>query len=310
MISVSSSPTWQLPALYCCTSPYTTFTPRSKWLPDKIWSLLAVSLVAQAVTFPLGLYAFHQFPNYFLLTNLVAVPLSSLVIYCGIFTLAVGAIPVLSMLSARVFSLLVWLLNRLISGIGDLPFSATTGISLSLAELLIVYGMIISFFSFFILKRKGWLFVFLGLTVVLAAGKLVGKIRVGDRSMMVIYQVKNGSMYDFISGSSHYLLKDIRTAQPDDYTRQMLENHYTSEGITTHFTGYMYPCQGTVEYRQFYPAFLYRSGHFIGFGGKRIAILNRRLPAGSHFTPMRVDYLIIGSETGNDPAGILKMYHS
>jgi len=42
---------------------------------------MAISLAAQVFTFPICIYYFHQFPNYFLLTNIIAVPLSSAILF-------------------------------------------------------------------------------------------------------------------------------------------------------------------------------------------------------------------------------------
>jgi len=86
----------------------------SAWLPDKIWSVIAVSVAAQIATLPITLYTFHQFPNYFILTNIFVVPLSSLIIYTGILALAAGTIPVISVLFAKVLVFLVWSLNSVI----------------------------------------------------------------------------------------------------------------------------------------------------------------------------------------------------
>lgn len=47
---------------------------------DKLWSLTAVTLAAQIGTFPWALYVFHQFPVYFILSNWVTIPLSTLLV--------------------------------------------------------------------------------------------------------------------------------------------------------------------------------------------------------------------------------------
>jgi competence protein ComEC len=52
-----------------------------------------VSIAAQLATFPLSMYYFHQFPNYFLLANLLIVPLSTLVLYEGMILIIAGWIP-------------------------------------------------------------------------------------------------------------------------------------------------------------------------------------------------------------------------
>lgn len=53
-----------------------------KW----IWELIVVSISAQIGTLPLSLYYFGQFPVYFLLANLIVIPLTTLLLYLS-FTL-------------------------------------------------------------------------------------------------------------------------------------------------------------------------------------------------------------------------------
>ena len=48
-----------------------------KWM-QACWQLNAVTLSAQVLTLPLVVYHFHQFPNYFLFSNFIVVPLSVL----------------------------------------------------------------------------------------------------------------------------------------------------------------------------------------------------------------------------------------
>lgn len=46
---------------------------------DKVWALAVVSFSAQLATFPLSIYYFNQFPNYFLITNLMVIPLATII---------------------------------------------------------------------------------------------------------------------------------------------------------------------------------------------------------------------------------------
>ncbi len=55
-----------------------------KGIKNQIMELLRVCVVAQLATLPLTLYYFGNFPVYFLLANIIAVPLSSLIIYLGV----------------------------------------------------------------------------------------------------------------------------------------------------------------------------------------------------------------------------------
>src|SRR5690606_39163355 len=49
-----------------------------------LWEMTGISICAQCVTTPISLHYFGQFPNYFLITNIVLVPMSSLVLYLGV----------------------------------------------------------------------------------------------------------------------------------------------------------------------------------------------------------------------------------
>lgn len=60
-----------------------------------IWELVSVSIAAQILATPLCLYYFHQFPNYFILANVVAVPLSTIIIYGNVILLALYKFPFL-----------------------------------------------------------------------------------------------------------------------------------------------------------------------------------------------------------------------
>ena len=54
--------------------------PILKWT----WSLFTVSVAAQLMTFPLGLFYFNQFPNLFWLSNFIVVPVTTFIMWFGI----------------------------------------------------------------------------------------------------------------------------------------------------------------------------------------------------------------------------------
>lgn len=57
-------------------------------LMKKIWDNMALTLSCQVFTAPLCWYYFHSFPEYFLLTNLIAIPLTSCTIFLSVLTIA------------------------------------------------------------------------------------------------------------------------------------------------------------------------------------------------------------------------------
>src|SRR4029079_4104307 len=95
---------------------------KNKWI-DKAWELAAVSIAAQVLTFPVCIYYFHQFPNLFLLTNIIAVPLSSIILYAEIRLVSLAAIPAVGFYLGKIVTLLVAAMNAVILFFNDFPYS-------------------------------------------------------------------------------------------------------------------------------------------------------------------------------------------
>lgn len=66
--------------------------PPGKGPVRKIWSSMAMSVSCQALTAPLVWLRFGTFPKYFLLTNLLALPITTLLMFCACTTLLLSAI--------------------------------------------------------------------------------------------------------------------------------------------------------------------------------------------------------------------------
>ncbi|MFY9453009.1 MAG: ComEC/Rec2 family competence protein [Bacteroidales bacterium] len=98
-----------------------------KWLKWVIGSL-SVTMAAQLGTLPLTIYYFHQFPTYFLIANLIAVPMASILIYIGFFAIILSFIPFVGLLIKKIFALLVKLFILFIRFISDLPYSTLSNI--------------------------------------------------------------------------------------------------------------------------------------------------------------------------------------
>ncbi len=81
----------------------------------KIWSASALSISCQVFTGPLVWLRFHSFPKYFLLTNLFALPLTTILMATAIFTLALHSAGIcphfLIAATDGLCTLLVWVLK-------------------------------------------------------------------------------------------------------------------------------------------------------------------------------------------------------
>ena len=114
------------------------------WLIQKIWTITTVSIAAQISTFPLGLLYFHQFPNYFLISNLVVIPAAFLILSLGILIIVLSFSKIIV---GFISYLLQHVLNSLllvIRHIESIPGSLTEGLSISIFETMLIYLFIAS----------------------------------------------------------------------------------------------------------------------------------------------------------------------
>ncbi len=203
---------------------YNWFYVKNKWI-DKVWKLLAISLAAQVLTFPICLYYFHQFPNLFLISNLIAVPLSSLILFAEIFLIAFAGVPFISVYTGKIISWLIWLMNKIILGINELPYSAVDRISATLMSTILLYCFVFCI-TFWLMKRSKSIFrlsLFLLLAFVfLRAYTKWDNLR---QQKIIVYNVPQHKAIDFINGNNYKFIGDPILMQDG-----MLQNFHIKPG--------------------------------------------------------------------------------
>lgn len=96
------------------------YPPSASWDPfRKIWTMAALSISCQLFTGPLAWLRFHSFPKYFLLTNLLAIPLTTALMAVAVTTVALGGLgccpDLLITATDGLCRLLVWVLEIIAS---------------------------------------------------------------------------------------------------------------------------------------------------------------------------------------------------
>ena len=117
--------------------------------------MIAVSCSAQLLTAPLVAFYFGRFSTYFLLTNLVAVPFVTLILYCTLAFFLLSFLPSIQIVVGNVVAWFAKILNGLVASVSSLPFSSIDGIQLSVSQVVLIYLMLALFcFLTWILLKK------------------------------------------------------------------------------------------------------------------------------------------------------------
>lgn len=269
----------------------------SAWLPDKIWSLWAVSIAAQISTLPVALYVFHQFPNYFLLTNLLVVPLSSLIIYTGILLISVAMIGWLAIFVAQMLVYLITFLNTSIHFIEGLPWSTLSGIFISESTMVLLFLLIITGYLFFKEKKIHYLYVFLLVIATMAGFSLVTKINKLHETGFTVFNARKFSLISFFHHDRAIVIYGATRGEDAtllERNRKMIADNMRGRGVRIHRLYWLKPImEGGLTGKGFMPVQC-RSG-FLQFGEKKILVLNKMIP-NSLKHKIKVDFVVL---TGN-----------
>lgn len=188
------------------------------------WTLISVSLAAQIATFPLSIYYFQQFPNYFLLSNLIVVPLSTVILYGGILFFAVSSFTPVS-------GPLVWALKHMIHGmtgfniwIESLPGSCSHGLYLSAIVVFLAYTSLLFLILFFHHPKHVFVqYVMVGMISVL--GFNIGEhflVR-EENQIIILHHPKQHSLGLFQNGQAQY----YSTAEKPHHSLQQIQTRYS-----------------------------------------------------------------------------------
>jgi competence protein ComEC len=176
---------------------------------NKVWSLVAVSFAAQLGAFPICLYYFHQFPNFFWIANLVAVPLTTIMLFGAIAMLVLFSIwPTAALFVGTILLYITKLLNIIIQWIDALPASVWDGISITPFQTLLYYLIIILFSIWLINKQKKYLPIGLLLSVILLSSWAYQNVQHKRQHMLIVYNVPKHSAIEIVKGNAAILYTD------------------------------------------------------------------------------------------------------
>ncbi len=177
-------------------------------IAQKIRDILIVSLAAQLGTFPLAIYYFHQFPLYFLLTNLVVVSFAGILIYVGFSFFALSAVPYLNSFLAYVLKKCVDFLCYYVAFVESLPSASLEKLVLSIPSVIMLSLLIVAVFRAILLKSKQWFFVASILVFLLLGLFTLRNYKIENTHAILFYNAGNGIAMDFISSGKNMLLVD------------------------------------------------------------------------------------------------------
>lgn len=186
---------------------YNWFYIKNKLL-DGIWKLNAVTIAAQILTVPLSIYHFHQFPVYFILTNFLAVPLSSAIVLGEILLCAIFFIPFIALSIGKLLAWFIWLMNTYIQKIELLPFSLWDGLQITILQAILLFLVATGISYWLIEKSKAALKLGLFALLGFIALRSYSFIQANQQQKIIVYNVPQKRAIDIINGRNYSFVGD------------------------------------------------------------------------------------------------------
>ncbi|MBC7615200.1 MAG: ComEC family competence protein, partial [Pedobacter sp.] len=177
---------------------------KQRWA-DWIWSSVALSIAAQIATFPLSIYYFHQFPLYFIFSNLFILIPITLLMYLGISILLFKLY-----FLAPIFEWLIIFMNNGLKWIANLPFSGINQIwidkiQLSFLSIAIVFGLIAM-----AKYKKHSLLTSMIMLVIFQSLIALKTITVNNQRKIIFFTLQKGYAAAFINTQKAILLSSLK----------------------------------------------------------------------------------------------------
>ncbi len=260
------------------------------YLPDKLWQWFTVAVAAQIGTTPLVIHYFNQFPNYFWITNFIAIPAAAMVIITGFTTLITFPVfPGIGKMLGAVLNYILSALNYSVGFIEDLPYSVSGDLWIGKPHLIFIYLIIFLLSIFVVFKKNHHLKGALLLVILLLVFDILHKYSQRNRSELIIYNAPETTLINFIDGKQNYIL----TSRKDQ--KETIEFSAKSHWLNRRTDSPEYFSIGSGPEINTQTHSFFTKDHFIQFKTKKLFILSdsccliNKVP----MNKINIDYLVI-----------------
>lgn len=192
-----------------------------------LWSLMAVSLAAQLTTLPVSLYTFGAFPTWFLVSNLLMLPLVAPILILAMATLLFSFSPILSTIFGGGLNDMLVFMSEMAVAIEGLPKGYIEYLWLSFPLVVISY-LAIHQMAQLCLHRNGKYWIGLAASLLaLTAGLNLQLYQKLNSDQIVVYDTSKGLLIDIIQkGQILTIESEALNARTKSYARNTYIKQY------------------------------------------------------------------------------------
>lgn len=274
---------------------YAVFTFKNKII-NYVWSITSVSLAAQLVTFPLSLLYFHQFPNYFLLSNLVVIPMATVILPAGLLLFFISPFKIIASYLAIGLNYALKFLNEFVIYVEKMPNALVQNIPFSIFETWMLYLFLFFLICFGWYKRYAYIFSALCCLVLCLICRIYLSDSYKNQSKFIVYNIPKYTAINFIQNKKNVVITDFELYKNKEKMLFHVQNNWIKHGLENEKVLCANMLEKKHQLSNIYKLLqtgVYVNGNFIGFKEKRLFILNKELPSVYPDKPIDIDFIVV-----------------
>ncbi len=206
---------------------YLLLTPGNK-VGDWFWQSASITMVAQAGTLPFTITLFNRFPVWFIVTNIIIVPLSSAAIILGCLVPIFYPVRMISGIIGFLLDRLTALTVMLTEMAAHLPFAGITGIGMSVSACIILFLVLVALMNYISDKKHG-LHLLLSLTFIWVLVTTITAVITKTSDELIVYNINNRCTVGIRTGKLLNIYSDTLAMYPE------INRHRSAAGLRMRF---------------------------------------------------------------------------
>lgn len=187
--------------------------PEFKWR-NNILSVIGVTLAAQVFTFPIVMFYFHQFPLFFMISNLCVVLLAPIIFIGGYLLIFTSVIPYVSNVIAYILNIILKFFEEIINIIASLKY-AVIDVYISLFQCILLYFIVLLFLNYLNVVNKNKNIALSAVLILVVVFVIVTSVNtidvqnknilyVGNRKQLMVNVFNCNDNILFVNGNNYY----------------------------------------------------------------------------------------------------------
>ena len=204
------------------------------WLIKNILQISYVSIAAQLATAPISILYFHQFPSYFLLSNLLVIPIAFILVLGGF--LLFLSLPISTTITTYIGTILTYItvfLNYITELVSKLPYSTLRELNITVFECYIIILVIFLFLKCFIQQSAKPLSYFLIALIILSFSFTKEETQLNSLKGITVYNIPKHSAISIYKAKANTFIADSTLLSKKDKMQFHIYNHWYRNNFKT-----------------------------------------------------------------------------